>query len=221
MIKACIFDLDGVVVDTAKYHFQAWKRVADHLGFEFTESDNEQLKGLSRIDSLNKLISMSDIQVSDRYRSKLLLTKNSWYLELVEQMNESEILPGVKEFIEELKTARIKIAIGSASKNAVLILEKIQLLSTFEAVIDGLKVTKSKPDPEVFLKGAQILNVAPSQTIVFEDSVYGIEAANSGGFISIGIGNPQILSKAKLVIPGFNDFSLSKLQKELTLSLAS
>ncbi len=158
-IKACIFDLDGVIVDTAKYHYLAWKRLANELGFDFTEKDNEKLKGVSRMESLEILLNLGNIKVDEETKLKLAEKKNNWYRELISKMDESEILPRVKEFINELKNSNIKVAIGSSSKNTMTILNSIKMTDFFDAIIDGNKITKAKPDPEVFLLGAEALGV--------------------------------------------------------------
>lgn len=214
MIKACIFDLDGVICDTAKYHFIAWQHIAQKLGIEFNEIDNESLKGVSRVDSLNQILKKGNITITDEEFEKALIEKNDEYLSLVLQMQPDEILPGVEAFLISLQENNIKIVLGSASKNAPLILEKIALTHYFEAVIDGNQVEKGKPSPEVFLKGARAVNVAPENTVVFEDAVAGVEAANRGNFMSVGVGDDHVLRNAKLVISGFENFNLAMLQAE-------
>jgi beta-phosphoglucomutase len=210
-IKACIFDLDGVVVDTAKYHYLAWKRLAAELGFEFHEKDNEKLKGISRLDSLDILLKIGGISLSQTEKEKLAARKNQWYLEYITKMKPDEILPGVKEFILELQGKGIKIGLGSASKNAKLILEQIGLIDLFQTIVDGTRVAKAKPDPEIFLLAAKDLDVKPEMSIVFEDAEAGIESALSGGFYGVGIGNPTILYKANIVLPNFKGLTYSKL----------
>ena len=214
--KACIFDLDGVIVDTAKYHYQAWNSIAKKLGFEFTWEENEQLKGVSRVDSLELILKLGKISISDQEKQKYLVVKNDLYLELIKNMNPDEILPGVESFLNDLKEKGIQIALGSASKNAVPILERVNLIHLFQAIVDGNGVTKGKPDPEVFLNGAKLLEVSPSDCIVFEDSQSGIAAANNGGFTSVGVGHKDVLSEAQYVIPGFNDLTFEDLLSSLS-----
>lgn len=214
-IKACIFDLDGVVVDTAKYHFLAWKRLASELGFEFHESDNERLKGVSRMDSLNILLQIGGIHMDQKEKEKLAYTKNQWYLEYIKKMKPDEILPGVKEFIEELRGMGIRIGLGSASKNAPLILNQIEVSHLFDVVIDGSMVINAKPDPEIFLLAAKELGVDTKYCVVFEDAEAGLESAISAGIRCIGVGNPTILRKANAVISGFAGFNAKKLLKLL------
>lgn len=211
-INACIFDLDGVIVDTAKYHYIAWKKIAQELNFDFTEHDNERLKGVSRMRSLDILLEIGRKDFDYNTKLDLADKKNKIYVDYIEKMTEKEILPGVSNFLEELKRAGIKTAIGSASKNTPLILERIGLKNYFDAVIDGNKTSKAKPDPEVFLLGAKELNIEPENCIVFEDAEAGIEAAKAATMRSIGIGDPKILWKADLVIPGFAVFNLNLLK---------
>ena len=174
MIKACIFDLDGVLVDTAKYHYRAWRRLANELGFDFTEAQNEQLKGVSRMQSLDLILNWGVIDKTTREKQALAAQKNAWYVEFIARMTPAEVLDGVTAFLDELKSRGIKTALGSASKNAPAILKQTELARHFDAVIDGNKTTKSKPDPQVFLLGAEALGVAPSGAIVFEDAAKGI-----------------------------------------------
>lgn len=211
-IKACIFDLDGVIVDTAKYHFIAWRRLANSLGFDFTEAENEKLKGVSRIKSLELILEWGGIRKTNEEIQELARTKNEWYLEYVRKMDDREILPGVLDLLDELKANNIRIALGSASKNAPTILNQIGLTHYFEAVIDGNSVTKSKPDPEVFLLGAETLGCDPVDCVVFEDAAKGVQAAKAANMLAIGVGTPESLPLADQVIPGFEHFSLTKLQ---------
>lgn len=197
--KAFIFDLDGVIVDTAKYHYLAWKNLANSLGFDFTEEQNEQLKGVSRVKSLEILLDIGKITLSEGKKAELLVEKNTEYLEFVNQMTSQEILPGVINVLDFLDAKKIKYALGSASKNAPLILEKVGLLQRFSAIVDGNDVSKAKPDPEVFLIAAQKLNADPTNCIVVEDAIAGIQAANKANMISIGIGSNNVLHEATYV----------------------
>jgi beta-phosphoglucomutase len=209
-IKAIIFDLDGVIVDTAIFHFQAWKKLANTMGFDLTEAQNEQLKGISRLESLDILLEIGKTDaVSNEEKQQLATRKNEWYRENILKMTPQDILPGVKNFLEELKKADYKIAIGSSSKNAGTILKRIGMKDFIDAVVDGTKITRSKPDPEVFLKGAQELNIPPEQCLVFEDAESGIEAAKNAGMKTIGVGKPENLPKADKVIPGFKNINIS------------
>jgi beta-phosphoglucomutase len=201
-IKGAIFDLDGVIVDTAKYHYLAWKRLADELGFDFTEVQNERLKGVSRMRSLDILLEVGGISFNDDEKAILANKKNDWYVEYISRMDESEILKGAKDYILKLKDEGVKISLGSASKNAPMILKNLKIRELFDAVIDGNKVSKAKPDPEVFLLGAKELGLAPSDCVVFEDAEAGIQAAKLGGMKAIGIGKSEILKEADFVISG-------------------
>jgi beta-phosphoglucomutase len=210
-ISACIFDLDGVLVDTAKYHFLAWKRLADQLGINFTEEDNEQLKGVSRMTSLDIILEIGNRKPDDNLKLEYATLKNKWYKEYISKMTPDEILPGCLMFIEELRNANIRVAVGSASKNTPMILERVGILNLFDAVADGNNVKKAKPDPEVFLKAAEMLGVNPGNCVVFEDAVAGVQAAINAGMMCIGIGSPKILTDAQLVIKGLNEMNLTKL----------
>lgn len=211
-IGACIFDLDGVIVDTAVYHYKAWKRLANELGFDFTETENEKLKGVSRVRSLELLLQWGGVIKSDKEKEHLAARKNEWYVEMINNMTPAEILPGAKEFLEVCRAAGLKTALGSASKNSMTILNKINLAGLFDAIIDGNHVTKPKPDPEVFLKGAEALNVSPSDCVVFEDAIAGVEAAINGGMKVVGIGSPEVLVGANLVVSGLDKMSLERLE---------
>ncbi len=214
-IKACIFDLDGVIVDTAKYHYLAWKRLCNELGFDFTEKQNERLKGVSRMDSLEILLELGKVKLSNNDKEKYAALKNDWYKEMVDKMSADEILPGVIDFLTEIRNERILIALGSASKNAVSILNKLNIANFFDVIIDGTKTTKAKPDPQVFLMGAEALGVNASECVVFEDAIAGVEAAKAGGMLCVGIGEPDILNRADIVIAGLHQMKYGRL-KELS-----
>ena len=193
MIKGFLFDLDGVIVDTAVFHFQAWRRLAQKLGGDFTEEQNEQLKGVSRVDSLKKIIEWTGATVSDEEFQTLMVEKNEWYLELVQGLGPQDALPGALNFLQTAYDQGIKIALGSASKNAPMILDKLGITPLFTAIIDGNNVVNGKPHPEVFLKGAEALGLKPSECVVFEDSIAGVQAAKTGGMSSVGIGDAETL----------------------------
>src|SRR6195952_4871699 len=212
-IKACIFDLDGVIVDTAVYHYKAWKRLANELGFDFTEEDNEKLKGVSRVRSLEIILAIGGVTKTEAEKEELATRKNTWYVDMISHMTPAEILPGAKEFVETCRAAGLKTALGSASKNSMTILDKINMTNLFDTVIDGNKVTNAKPDPEVFLKGAEALGVQPAECVVFEDAIAGVEAAINGGMKVVGIGLPSVLTKANLVVSGLDKMSLEKLNE--------
>lgn len=211
-----IFDLDGVIVDTAKYHYLAWKKLANELGFEFTEEQNELFKGVSRKRCLEILLEIGNIEANTEQFNKWMIEKNVDYLAYIENMDESEILPDVPKILNYLKENNMPIALGSASKNAKPILEKVKLLSYFDVIADGNNVTKAKPDPEVFLIAAKQLGMAPENCVVFEDAVAGIEAANAAEMISIGIGDKDILSHADYNFNDFKEISIGFI-KDLTV----
>ena len=202
--KAFIFDLDGVIVDTAKYHFLAWQKLAQELGIEFTPEHNEELKGVSRVRSLDIILQLGNVTASQEDKNKWLFQKNEDYLSYLVDIDESEILPGVLPVLHYLKDKNQLIALGSASKNARPILEKTGILPLFDAIVDGNDVSNAKPDPEVFLRAAQLLNAKNEDSIVFEDSVAGVQAANIANMTSVGIGDDKILHEAKY---NFKDFT--------------
>ena len=206
-IKGFIFDLDGVLVDTAKYHYLAWKKFASMFNYDFTEEENEEFKGVSRKRCLDILLAKVGVEATQEQIDQWLIQKNEDYLNYISSMDASEVLPGVKAFLDILKANQIPMAVGSASKNAIPILEKVGLLSYFVEVVDGNKVRKAKPDPEVFLLAAQSLGVANDQTVVFEDAIAGIQAANAAQMISIGIGDAQVLSEAAYNFENFNQIT--------------
>ncbi|MCX7986593.1 MAG: beta-phosphoglucomutase [Bacteroidales bacterium] len=212
MTKAVIFDLDGVIVDTAKYHYLAWKRLANELGFEFTEHHNERLKGVSRMASLEILLSVGEItDLTEEEKIKLAEKKNQWYVEYIEKITPDEILPGFLPLLDYLKTKSVKTAVGSASKNAGTILSRLGLLGKFDALVDGNRITKAKPDPEVFTLAADDLGVSYKSCVVIEDAEAGIEAALRAGMKCIGIGNPAILSKANRVVASLTEIDYSEI----------
>jgi len=201
--KAALFDLDGVIVDTAKYHYQSWKRLAESLGFEFTLGDNERLKGVSRMRSLEILLEIGNINnVNHSQKEEFCKIKNNWYIEYISKMDKSEVLKGTYETIAFLRKNGIKTALVSASKNADMILKKLELEHLFDVVIDGNGVENPKPNPEVFFKAAEALDVPPYDCVVFEDACAGIKAARRGGMYAIGIGNAVQLADADTVIQG-------------------
>ncbi|MDZ7897628.1 MAG: beta-phosphoglucomutase [Arcicella sp.] len=210
-VKACLFDLDGVIVDTAIYHFQAWRRLANELGFDFTEHQNEQLKGISRMESLELILGWGNVTLTEEEKLDWATRKNDWYLDLVKEMTPDEVLPGVKDFLILLRENNIKIALGSASKNSKLILERIEMLSYFDAIIDGNNITKGKPNPQVFLMGAEATDCKPEECVVFEDALAGVQAGKLGGMRVVGVGSPEVLTEADVVISTFEEMTLEML----------
>lgn len=213
--KGFIFDLDGVLVDTARYHFIAWQKIADELGIEFTPEHNEHLKGVSRSRSLDIILELGNIRAKADDKEKWLRQKNENYLSHIDNMDERDILPGVLSTLRYLKIKQQRMALGSSSKNARPILEKVKLLHFFDAIVDGNDVTNAKPDPEVFVQAARKLGVDPVHCVVFEDSVAGIQAANIAAMTSIGIGPRKILGEAHFVFPDFTHIDTTFLRTHI------
>ena len=205
--KAFIFDLDGVIVDTAKYHYLAWKKIADTLNIDFTHEHNELLKGVSRVRSLEIILGLGNVEATEEQKNEWLNQKNEDYLAYIDKMDDSEILPGVMRVLNFLKDHNQPIILGSASKHARPILEKVQILNYFDDIVDGNDVSNAKPDPEVFIVGARKANQTNENSIVFEDSVAGIEAANTAKMTSIGIGEASVLNEAKFNFNNFEEIS--------------
>lgn len=204
-MKGAIFDLDGVIVDTAKYHYLAWKELAAELGFEFKESDNERLKGVSRMRSLEILLEVGGIDATEEEKQVMAEKKNNRYVEMLQSLDSSELLEGAEAYLRQLKSDGVRISLGSASKNAPLILDKLGIRDLFDAVVDGNSVSKAKPDPEVFLKGAEMLGLDPADCVVFEDSQAGIEAARNAGCGVIAIDVGGILTDADKYVKCLGD----------------
>ncbi len=207
---AVIFDLDGVIVDTAKYHYLAWKRLADEKGIPFTEKDNERLKGVSRMASLEILLSLGKLDLSEEEKAVLAERKNTWYVEMIDRLTKDELLPGAEVLLKRLKTDGVKIALGSASKNAERILARLEIGDYFDARIDGTKVSKAKPDPEVFLLAAESVGAEPETCLVFEDAPAGVVAAKRAGMHVVGIGKRENLPEADWILE-----SLDEIQDEI------
>ncbi len=212
MIQAAIFDLDGVIVDTAHYHFIAWRRLAKELGIHFTEQENEQLKGVSRMRSLEIILELGNLRLSQEEMERLATKKNQWFVDYINAMKPDEIFPGVKELIQDIRANGIKVALASSSKNADTVLNLLNIRSLFDAIVDGTMITHTKPDPEIFLLAAKKLNIPPPQCLVFEDAEAGVEAAVAAGMKCIGVGSPQQLSKANVVVPKTVDFNIQKIK---------
>lgn len=207
-MRAAIFDLDGVIVDTAKYHYLAWKRLANDLGFDFSEHDNERLKGVSRVRSLEILLEIGGIHLDEAAKTAAADRKNAWYVEYISNMEKSEILPGAAEYLHTIRARGVKIALGSASKNAPLILDRLGITSLFDIIIDGNQVSQAKPHPEVFLRAASELGIPPASCIVFEDAKAGIEAALHAGMGVVAIGKPEMLNQADMIIGGLYQLNI-------------
>lgn len=210
---ACIFDLDGVLVDTAVYHYQAWKRLANAIGFDFTVTQNEQLKGVNRMRSLDMILEWGGVTRTPEEKETLAALKNEWYVAMISEMTEAEVLPGAIALLQELRNAGVKVALGSASKNSALILERTNLAHFFDAIVDGNLVHTSKPDPEVFVKAAALLNAEAPSCLVFEDATAGVQAALAAGMKVIGIGEAENLQGANLVVKDLSTINLKTIQQ--------
>ena len=211
MIKACIFDLDGVIVDTAHYHFLAWQRLARELGVNLTEKENERLKGVSRMQSLQIILDLGKINLAKDRKESLADRKNEWFVEYIEAMKPGEIFPGVTQLITSIKKKGIKVALASSSKNAPRVIELLGIVKLFDAVVDGSMIVDTKPDPEIFMLTAQKLNVKPAACVVFEDAEAGVEAAVRAGMKCVGVGSPVILCKANVCVEKIGDFKIEQL----------
>jgi len=211
MINACIFDLDGVIVDTAYYHFLAWKRLAGELGIELTEKENERLKGVSRMRSLEIILELGGLTKTDEEKEKLAKKKNAWFVEYIKAIKPEEIFPGVKELIRNIKARGVKVALASSSKNAETVIQLLHIGNEFDAIVDGTMVVHSKPDPEIFLLAAKKLEKKPDACLVFEDAEAGVEAALNAGMKCVGVGSAEQLGRATLVVRHTADFVLTNL----------
>ena len=210
-IKAVIFDLDGVLVDTARYHDQAWEELATGFGYALTEADRHALKGRSRADSLEYILEQAGWEDADpAQKSRWLQAKNARYLELVEGLTPQDAAEGAQDLLVQLREAGIKLALGSASQNATKVLSKIGMEGAFDSVVDGTRTTRSKPDPQVFEMAASDLGLDPKDCLVIEDAQAGIEAALAGGFRTIGLGDPVVLAQAHRVIASLKELSLDQ-----------
>jgi beta-phosphoglucomutase len=207
-VKGLLFDLDGVLVTTEQNHFKSWKSIADELSIHFDEQSNEQLKGVSRADSLRKILSLGSVELSDSEFNRLLILKNERYLISIKELNDENILPGVISLLHSAKTYNIKTGVGSSSKNARFILGKLNLIDFFDVIVDGNDVEFPKPHPEVFLKGASQLGLDPTEIMVFEDAQSGVQAATEGGFFTVGVGNKHLAGITDLFFETLETFRL-------------
>ena len=208
MIKGLIFDLDGVIVNTERNHFLAWKQIANELGIRFTDKENEALKGVGRRDSLLSILKFGNLSLNEEKINELLDQKNELYKSSIRYLSKLDILDGVEELLEEAKNKNISLAIGSSSKNALFILEKLEITNYFKIIVDGCMVNKLKPNPEVFIKAADFMKLNPSECIVFEDAASGIQAAKSGGFKVLAVGNKNIRYMADEYLSSMKEFNL-------------
>ena len=215
IIKACIFDLDGVITDTAHHHYLSWKNISDKIGFELTAELNENLKGVSRVESLEKILTWAGVSISNSQKTELLEEKNLQYIKSIEKLSSTDILPGVSELLTDLKKNDIRCGIGSSSKNAILILNKLHLFDVFDVISDGNSVKVTKPDPEVFLNAARKLGISNSNCVVFEDAPSGVEAAIRADMIVVGIGRSEDLPRAKVCLETMLGLTFEKLNQLL------
>lgn len=213
MIQGFIFDLDGVLTDTAEYHFRGWKRLADELGMPFTREDNEFLRGIPRRESL--LLILKERQYSEEQILQMMERKNNYYLELIREITPRDILPGARELLEEIRAAGLKSAVGSASKNAPEVVERLGIASLLDAVSHGGSVERQKPHPDLFLHAAAQLGLEPVGCVVVEDAAAGIEAARAGGFRSVGLGPEQRVGAADIILPSLEGVYLQDLLGKL------
>ncbi len=216
-IEAAIFDLDGVIVNTAKMHYIAWKKLADSLGIDFSEKDNQKLKGVSRMRSLEILLELGGLKVTKEKMLEYAKRKNNQYRQLISTLTPNDILPGVYNFMNNLRFKGLKIVLGSSSKNAKTILKYIGLKDFFDAVIDGTKVTKAKPDPDIFLLGATEVGVSPKKCIVFEDATAGVEAAKNANMFAVGVGEENKFKNADFVLSCFENVDFKLIQEKLDI----
>lgn len=203
MVKAVLFDLDGVITDTAEYHYQAWKALGNRLGIEIDREFNEQLKGVSRKDSLDRILAHGgkENDYSEAEKQELMKSKNDEYLEMIQKMTPEQILPGIQTLLDTLKKRGIKIVLASASQNGPMILERLHLTSLFDGIADPTKVAHGKPAPDIYIEAARVAGVNPSDCVGVEDAASGVEAINSAHIVSIGVGKEKDLGAANVVVP--------------------
>ena len=209
-MHAFLFDLDGVLVDTAKYHYQAWKAVCNELGFDLSHEENEKLKGIDRVTSLKILLNLGNVNLVQKEFEDWLVKKNNHYLTLIDNLNTDDLFEGALPLFKDLKKRGIKIGLGSASKNAKYILDKLDITSYFDFIVDGTMTTNGKPDPQVFLLGAKGCGVIPENCVVFEDAEAGIDAAITGNMKAVGIGDEKVLKEAYLIYPHIKDVDVDR-----------
>lgn len=203
--RGVIFDLDGVITDTARYHYLAWKKLADELGIYFDEVINERLKGVSRLESLEIILEKSDKKYSQEEKEYYANKKNEYYKEMIKRITPQDLLPGVERFIEELKKRGIKTAIASVSKNAFTVLENLKIKDKFDYIVDANEIKHGKPDPEIFLNAAKHLGIPPERCIGIEDSAAGITAIKRAGMYAVGVGNPETVKEADLILKDLSE----------------
>ncbi|RDY58289.1 beta-phosphoglucomutase [Flagellimonas nanhaiensis] len=208
MIKGFIFDLDGVITDTAELHYEAWKKLAEEMDWTFDRELNEKLRGISRMDSIKVIMDHNNATLEEEKILELATNKNNIYVDSLDSMTQEDYLPGVKELLTHLRTEGFNVALGSASKNAIKVLEQLNANMYFDVIGDGNSVAKSKPAPDIFIYGAEKMGLQPDECIVFEDAEKGIDAAKAGGFHSIGIGPEERVGHADLRFDSMADATL-------------
>lgn len=215
MLKGFVFDLDGVITDTARFHYQAWAKIAqDDMGITINPSVNEQLKGVSRMDSLNVILKFGQREndFTEAEKEALATKKNDYYVQLISNMTPADILPGIQDFLDQLKAEGYQMSLASASKNAPRILNGLQLTDYFDQIVDPASLHAGKPDPEIFAKGAALLGLKPTEVVGLEDAFAGIQSINGAGEFSVGIGDPAILNEADLNFTSTAEISLDQIK---------
>ncbi|MFN3839975.1 MAG: beta-phosphoglucomutase [Cyclobacteriaceae bacterium] len=212
-MEACIFDLDGVIVDTARFHFLAWKRLAKELGIELTLQHNEKLKGVSRLESLNLILALKNLDLPENEKLRLAEKKNTWFLEFIHTMTPDDVYPGVQNLLDELRSVGVKTGLASSSKNAREVLKQLNITDQFAVIVDGTMIAYAKPHPEIFLKTANLLDTPPSHCVVIEDAAAGVAAAKSAGMGCVGVGDKSVLNQADLVVTQIAQLSWSVLNR--------
>lgn len=216
-IKGFVFDLDGVITDTSLYHTKAWRQLAEKLGVTWTKTLEDGLKGISRMDSLEMILKTGNKENDYTQEEKVALAteKNTNYVNAIHQMTPANILPGIKAFLDDLRANGYLIALASASKNGPTVLKQLELTDYFPKIVDPATLTKGKPDPEIYVKGAEALNLDPAQCIGVEDAAAGIQAINDANETSIGIGDPDTLSAADILFKDTSEMTLANIAKAM------
>ncbi|MFD2444457.1 beta-phosphoglucomutase [Bacillus sp. CGMCC 1.16607] len=212
-IQAFIFDLDGVITDTAEYHYLAWKALGEDLGIPFTREFNEELKGVSRMDSLDKILALGGRQndFSIEEKEALAAKKNEHYVRLIANITPEDILPGIKELISEIKEKGFKLGLASVSKNAFTVMNSLKLKDEFDVIVDAATIKRGKPDPEIFLTAAKLLNIEPSACIGIEDAAAGVDSIKDAGMFAVGVGSKETLAKADLIYSSTSELSFNEM----------
>lgn len=213
LLQAFIFDLDGVITDTAEYHYLAWKTLGEELGIPFTREFNEELKGVSRMDSLEKILVLGNRQADFTQDEKVALAtkKNEHYVRLIENISPNDILPGIKNLLSEIKEKGYKLGLASVSKNAFTVMESLGLKEEFDVIVDAATIANGKPDPEIFLTAARLLNVDPHQCIGIEDAAAGVDSIKGAGMFAVGVGSEDSLAKADLIYSSTKELSMHEI----------